>query len=203
MPKLALPSPYRQHCTRWAGGCGAKICPKAARRCFVRGDLPCEVLFIGEGPGKSEDLTGLPFTGPAGHLLDDIVAKGFAEFPNVRKAFTNLVACIPLGDDGKKTEAPDPSDVKKCQPRLIELIRIAKPRLIVCVGDTAKRYITGEAMFGPVDWLPPEQGYVQFDDIIHPSAILKKPIAARGIVVRRCISRLQYAVKTMYNPPPF
>ena len=55
------------------------IQPKRRKSVFARGSMLAEIVFVGEGPGENEDLTGLPFVGAAGQLLDKmIVAMGFA-----------------------------------------------------------------------------------------------------------------------------
>lgn len=68
-------SPYRLHVERYRDGCGADECAFAKRVVHCRGDLPADVVFVGEAPGESEDCIGRPFVGPAGHLLDQIVAR--------------------------------------------------------------------------------------------------------------------------------
>jgi uracil-DNA glycosylase len=60
---------------------------------LCRGRLPCDVLFVGEAPGVSEDVLGRPFVGPAGKLLDTIVERALDGQYDC--AMTNLVACIP------------------------------------------------------------------------------------------------------------
>lgn len=140
--------------------------------------------MIGESPGQSEDLIGRPFTGPAGHQLDRMIdASGLGE---VRLAFTNLVCCIPLGEDGKKTKDPDKDDIVACQTRLREFVEVADPDVIVCVGTLAR------------DWTDPQRKKraVTFHrdiprvDIIHPAAILRANIANRGLMIRRCVVAL-------------
>jgi uracil-DNA glycosylase len=68
-------SPFRQHVENWKNGCGSSIC-EGARKCIARGSVPCDVVFVGEAPGHSEQTLGQPFVGPAGQLLDDIIRKG-------------------------------------------------------------------------------------------------------------------------------
>lgn len=68
-------SPFRQHVENWKNGCGSSICT-GARKCIARGSVPCDVVFVGEAPGHSEQTLGQPFVGPAGQLLDSIIKKG-------------------------------------------------------------------------------------------------------------------------------
>src|SRR5688572_27705229 len=79
LPNRVSLSPWQEHKQRWQGGCGHVMCSRALNVVLARGDLPCDVLFIGEAPGDSEDVTGNPFTGPAGSLLDDIITQARVE----------------------------------------------------------------------------------------------------------------------------
>ena len=56
--KLTL---YERHKQRWADGCGDRCCDLAKRIVFARGTVPCDVLFLGEGPGESENIIGRTF----------------------------------------------------------------------------------------------------------------------------------------------
>lgn len=192
---------YQQHVARWAGGCGADICAGARRRCFARGTLPCDVLFIGEAPGESENVLGKPFCGPAGHLLDRIIAESLKgvyvdggtghEGREPRLAFTNLVCCIPREEGGGKATEPPKEAVKACAPRLKELVRLARPRLVVLVGKLAKKAVAGQADFcEPGEGTQPpwlEEGeFIRFCEITHPAAILRANVAERGLMIQRC-----------------
>jgi uracil-DNA glycosylase family 4 len=64
---------FQLFCQKWGEGCGSTQCAGANRVVLVRGSVPCDVLFIGEAPGQSEDVVGRPFVGPAGKLLDRII----------------------------------------------------------------------------------------------------------------------------------
>lgn len=185
-------SPYKAHCQRWEGGCGAEICLTATRRVFARGKLPCDVLFVGEAPGKSEDLIGEPFVGPAGIKLNDMISRALADFPEheFRIAFTNLVSCIPLAENSEKFEEPPDEAIQACKPRLEEFLQIANPRLILATGKHAE------------DWLA--QGYkhsvklhrpdVRIVPIMHPAAILRAPYAAKSLLTKRTIATISDAL---------
>lgn len=181
-------SPYKAHCKRWEGGCGAEICLTAYKRVFARGKLPCDVLFVGEAPGKVEDLGGEPFIGAAGKKLDHMLSLALADYPEqeFRVAFTNLVACIPLAEDSHKFEEPPEEAIEACKPRLEEFLRIANPRLIFATGNHAK------------DWLEPGLKHsvklhrpdVRIVNIMHPAAILRAPYAARSLLTKRTIAEI-------------
>lgn len=203
MPPIVRLSKFEEHKARWTDGCGATICPGARNKCFARGSIPCDVLFIGEAPGESEDVLGRPFCGPAGHLMDDIVRRALGHL-SLHLAFTNLVLCIPR-NDGDKADEPMPEDIKSCAARLRELVSIARPRLLVCVGTLARDWLdlkrtkprgAGERMF--FSDLQPEQGPTRVD-IIHPAAILRMNVAQKSLEVQRCVVRLRNYVEEHFG----
>jgi len=113
---------YKQHREKWNDCEKCELCNQRGSVVLARGKIPCDLLFIGEAPGQSEDVLGVPFVGPAGKLLDSIIDQatltGRAEYspgsgkpvPNEnfpRIAFTNLVSCIPKGEDGNKIQEPE------------------------------------------------------------------------------------------------
>jgi uracil-DNA glycosylase len=204
MPQLSL---YQQHAKTWSGGCGAEICSRRGTRvCLARGQVPCDVLFIGEAPGESENVLGKPFVGPAGKLLDAIITRAMApwqvpgtEGPGYNShpwALTNLVGCIPREEDGEKAKEPDHDDVMACRPRLTEFISICKPRLIVCVGKLARDYVGSRSITGVP--LPAEMlGKVRLISITHPAAILRANEAQQSLEVQRCRVTIRNAVAEM------
>lgn len=155
---------------------------------LLRGDVPCDVLFIGEAPGHSEDTLGEPFAGEAGNLLQyDIINESIPE--DVTYALSNLLACIPLDEKGNKVEEPDDEYVKACSPRLIDLVDFCKPKLVVCVGKHAK------------EWLDPQlRMRIRIPDdiprlhILHPSFILRKT-EGREILISKTIIAIRDAIK--------
>lgn len=184
-------TPWQVHQQRWKRGCGSSLCSNAQHVVLARGTIPCDVLFVGEAPGRSEDVLGLPFVGPAGHLLDVIVKKALAGKP-LTVAFCNLVGCIPLDDDGDKLAQPDPEDIKQCSGRLKECIGLGDPRLLVLVGKLAEDYLT--------------PGYrhsiaisrdIPRVSIIHPAAVLRANVANRGLMVQRMTVALRNAVEDL------
>lgn len=175
--------------------------------CLARGDIPADVVLVGEAPGPSEDIAGEPFVGPAGLMLDNELeplgmiqqALQMGELPrqdgtgSLRFLFSNLVACIPLDDDGKKFAEPDDLCVEQCKPRLIELIEMARPRLIITVGKLAGEWLVqGERHSHKLPTLPDGSRIPQIS-ITHPAAVLRAPIAARGLMVKRNVVMMKDA----------
>ncbi|MFT3784618.1 MAG: uracil-DNA glycosylase [Tepidisphaeraceae bacterium] len=101
---------------------------------FGEGDADAPLMFIGEGPGENEDLTGRPFVGKAGQLLDKmIVAMGLSR----QKVFiANIVKCRPPNN-----RVPAPDEVSCCTPYLERQIELIRPRVIVTLGLPATQYM--------------------------------------------------------------
>ena len=188
-------TPYQTHKRRWENCTKCPYCERRKRVVLARGSLPCDVLFIGEAPGVSEDVVGKPFVGPAGKLLNYVIRESF--YRGCTYALTNLVACIPKGDEGYKVQEPEPSWIKACIPRLQDLVRIANPKTVVLVGNLAQRYIPNQAMFGG-KWDPGSKTYhrngaprIRFEAIIHPAAILRMDVSQKGLAIQRTIATLR------------
>lgn len=128
------------------------------------------VLVVGEGPGHDEDISGLPFVGPAGQLLDKMLnAISLDRYKNCFIA--NVVKCRPPGN-----RTPEAEEAASCLPFLTAQIRVLKPRFILAMGRTA-----GQSLLGTKQSLTSMRGiwhsyngiplYVTY----HPSALLRDP----------------------------
>lgn len=106
----------------------------ASRRKVVtwRGDPGAKLFIIGEGPGADEDEQGLPFVGPAGRLVDELLKR--AELQPSDVFIANMVGCRPPGN-----RMPDRDELKACAPRLQQMLRIVRPRALLLLGGTAAR----------------------------------------------------------------
>ena len=95
-----------------------------------KGNRNADIMFIGEGPGQQEDLTGIPFVGPAGQLLDKMLAAVNLSLEDVYVA--NIVKCRPPGNR-------DPHDDEKeaCLNYLRYQLAMIHPKIIVCLGRIA------------------------------------------------------------------
>ena len=165
-------------------------CPLSKCRFEVvlyRGSIPADILFIGEAPGDSENVIGKPFVGPAGDLLDSILADvNFFDghvHPITRSTYciTNIIACIPLNKHGD-TRKPKKEEIQACQERLVDFIRIVKPKLIVTLGKIAKSNLPTYII---------EKG-IPVRSIIHPAALLpgRMEDSRRRVAVRRVVFQL-------------
>lgn len=175
---------WLEHVAKWRD---CDKCPLAAQRdniVIARGTVPCAVLFVGEAPGASEDAIGLPFKGPAGGLLDQIIERAVP--PGVTYAMTNLVCCFPREAKAVGDNEPTSEEIAACRPRLKEFVEIAAPKLVVTVGTLATAYFPHH--------LRGDDPY-EFCSIDHPAYILRMPLAQKGMAVQRTIVVLRTAVQ--------
>lgn len=192
-----MKSPFSLHVERWKNGCGSDQCDGANNVVLAKGKLPCDILFVGEAPGISEDTRGIPFDGPAGILLDEWIKDTVPS--NLRIAFTNVVGCLPRTGEGNKAGQPSREQIKKCQPRLAEFIRIAKPKMIVMVGqisndNTPNALPKSCTLFAGGKAESSEGWPIRWVNITHPAAVLKAVPAKKGIMARESVVILRNAV---------
>ena len=185
---------YQQHVRDWKDCTRCELHETRQKVVLCRGSVPCDVLFVGEAPGESENVIGQPFVGPAGKLLDEIVKRAWQGITNISWAMTNLVACIPRDmDEGGKTAEPDVDSVQACAPRLQEFVIISKPRLIVCVGSVSRDWL--DSKYKGNIRLEDDRGLIQQVDIAHPAYILRLNVAQRGLAMQRCVVTIRNAIE--------
>ncbi|MGB5105257.1 MAG: uracil-DNA glycosylase [Candidatus Zixiibacteriota bacterium] len=97
---------------------------------FGVGNPNAEVMFVGEGPGRDEDLKGEPFVGRGGQLLDKILAA--IQFDRTQVYIANVVKCRPPNN-----RDPQPDEMAECMPYLKQQIEMINPRFICCLGRIA------------------------------------------------------------------
>ncbi len=108
-----------------------KLKESATNTVVYDGIVGADLLVIGEGPGSQEDLKGLPFVGPAGKLLDNMLAS-INRFRTRNTLITNVNYWRPPGNRN-----PRPEELALCRPFVERFIILAKPKLILCVGAIA------------------------------------------------------------------
>jgi len=112
-------------------------CPLGdTRTCLVFGvgDPHARVMFIGEAPGKNEDLKGEPFVGAAGQFLNELLAHAGLERDEVYIA--NVLKCRPPGN-----RDPESLEIETCTPFLREQIRLIAPDVLVTLGNFATKFV--------------------------------------------------------------
>ncbi len=111
------------------------LCKSRTKTVFGVGDQKARWLFVGEGPGRNEDQQGLPFVGPAGKLLDNmLIAMGLKRGENTYIA--NIVKCRPT-DATRRDRPPAAEEADACMPYLERQIALIQPTVIVALGKTA------------------------------------------------------------------
>jgi uracil-DNA glycosylase len=152
---------------------------RATQTVFGEGPRRSRVLFVGEQPGNEEDLSGQPFVGPAGRLLDEALAEAGIDRSQVY--LTNIVKHFKWEPRGKRRihKKPNASEVKACKPWLQAEVAVIKPRVIVALGATA-----AQALLGPKFRVTQERGKFLESELapylmatVHPSSILRAPDA--------------------------
>jgi uracil-DNA glycosylase len=108
-----------------------KLCSGRTNLVFGVGNPHARLMFVGEGPGRDEDLQGEPFVGRAGQLLNDIITKGMG-LKRQDVYIANVVKCRP--PDNRN---PEPDEVAACEPFLKKQIDLIKPEIIVGLGKFA------------------------------------------------------------------
>ena len=146
-----------------------RLCAARTRAVPGEGNPHARLMFIGEGPGRDEDLTGRPFVGRAGQLLDKMIAAIGRSREEVYIA--NVVKCRP-----PRNRDPQPAEQDACAEWLERQIALVNPRLIVCLGR-----IAAMAMIKPDFRITREHGQWFARDgrrymaMYHPSALLRDP----------------------------
>lgn len=103
------------------------------------GDVPADVLIVGEAPGKSEDALGVPFIGPSGRLLRAALQDSGADA--LRIFIANVCACRPCDGRAEPNREPTKAEIAACHPRLAKTIARVQPKCIAVLGKTAEQAI--------------------------------------------------------------
>ena len=148
-------------CTR----CG--LCQYRKNVVFGIGQETADIMFIGEGPGQQEDLTGIPFVGPAGKLLDDMLS--IIDIDRTNCYIANIVKCRP-----PQNRDPQELEQEACIGYLWQQIELVKPKIIVCLGRIAAcRLIRSDFRITREHGSWTERGGLWLTAIYHPSALLR------------------------------
>jgi DNA polymerase len=168
-----------------------KLCQGRTRLVFGEGSSEAKLVFVGEGPGRDEDLAGLPFVGEAGKLLTRIIAAMGLTRKEVY--ICNVVKCRP-----PKNRDPEEDEVKTCFPFLREQLNLIGPEVICTLGRVA-----GQTLLGKEFKITRERGaWHTFMEIplmptFHPAYLLRNPSAKRQAWedIQKVMKRLELEVK--------
>jgi len=160
-----------------AGFDGCPLKATAKKMCFKRGNDKARIMLIGEGPGRDEDLQGLPFVGRAGQLLDKML--GAISLTEEDVYITNIVYWRPPGNRNPTTQ-----EVQACLPFLNRQVELLDPEIIVLIGGPASHNLLGTKqgitkLRGT--WRDCEIGgkIRRTMPILHPAYLLRTPAAKR------------------------
>ena len=161
-----------------AAGCkGCDLWERGTQTVFGEGARRAEVVFVGEQPGNEEDLSGHPFVGPAGRLLDEALTE--AGIDRSETYVTNVVKHFKWEPRGKRRihKKPNAREINSCRPWLEAEIALVKPKVIVCLGATA-----AQALLGAQFKVTKQRGQFIKSTLapyitatVHPSSILRAP----------------------------
>lgn len=134
---------------------------------FGDGNRKADIMFVGEGPGEQEDLQGIPFVGPAGKLLDDMLS--IIDLDRTSCYIANVVKCRP-----PRNRDPEAEEQDACFNFLREQIELVHPKIIVCLGRiAAMRLIRPDFRITREHGMWFQGGEVWLTAIYHPSALLR------------------------------
>ena len=169
-----------------AAGCrGCHLYENATQTVFGRGTPDARLVLVGEQPGDIEDQQGLPFVGPAGHLLVQALDEAGVDRGNAW--VTNAFKHFKFTARGKRRihATPDTFEVAACRPWLVAELASLRPEVVVLLGATAGKAVFGPAFRvtrsrgAPLDWpdipdlAPPGERRPVALATIHPSAVLR------------------------------
>jgi DNA polymerase len=139
---------------------------KKSNLVFGEGDTDCTVMFIGEAPGKNENLQIRPFVGRSGQLINKNLEKIGWKRENIY--ITNIVKKRPpLNRD------PNPKEIKCYEPYLTKQIEIINPKIIVPLGRFATNYFLPEAKISRDQGKVFKIGGRKIFPMFHPAAALR------------------------------
>lgn len=208
---------WLDHVEKWKD---CQRCPLAQQRSNIvlaRGTVPCDVLFIGEAPGASEDALGLPFVGPAGHLLNQIIERVLPQ------PTADIWEKLRLPDSTPWSIAIDKAKDESLVPMETVWVSHAMTNLVACFPANAKRRGDNEPEEHEIVKCRPRlEEFIaiarprlvvlvgslasnfapQYDafgriagartlDIVHPASIVRMPVAQKQMAVNRCIAQLR------------
>jgi DNA polymerase len=168
-------------------------CPLADTRTqvvFGVGDPRSDLLFVGEGPGEQEDLTGEPFVGRAGRLLTSLI-EGIG-LTRSQVYIANVVKCRPPGN-----RDPLPLEIESCRPYLEAQVAFIEPRVVVTLGNFATKLLldTKDGITKLRGQVFPFRDGAVLIPVFHPSAVLRNGGAALAqaradfVTIKRTLAR--------------
>jgi DNA polymerase len=149
-----------------------QLCPLARQRTnAVPGEGPynARIVLVGEAPGREEDLSGRPFVGRGGKLLNSVLES--VRIPRENVFITNIVKCRP-----PRNRKPTKREMDTCKEAYLQRqIDAIGPRLVVLLGRTAAQALLGAESLKRVRGRAVRRGRVEYLCTYHPAAVLRNP----------------------------
>ncbi len=169
-----LPTPNSQLLSKLReeiGDCQrCKLGKNRTKLVFGVGNPDARIVFVGEGPGKDEDIQGEPFVGKAGQLLTDIITKGM-KMRREDVYICNVVKCRP-----PENRNPEPDEVDACEGFLIKQLEIIRPEIVVALGTfAAKTLLKTDLPISKLRGRFHDYKGIQVMPTFHPSYLLRNP----------------------------
>jgi len=124
-----------------------------------------DIMFIGEAPGWHEDQQGLPFVGPAGKYLDQLLAS--INLTRAQVYIANVIKCRPQGN-----RDPLPTEIRNCRKWLERQIELIRPRMIVTLGRYSMAMFFPDKSIGKIHGTAQKRNDVIYYAMYHPAAAL-------------------------------
>ena len=145
------------------------LCKTKTNTVFGVGNKNAKLMFVGEAPGESEDMQGIPFVGAAGKLFDKYLSAVGISRDEVYIA--NILKCRP-----PKNRGPRPAEQDKCIKYLKGQIKLIRPKVVVCLGRiAAMRLISPDYKITKEHGTFVERGSFTMTAVYHPAALLRDP----------------------------
>jgi uracil-DNA glycosylase len=156
---------------------GCALRNTAKQLVFADGDPQASLMFVGEAPGRDEDLAGLPFVGRSGKLLDQMLAA-----IGLSRSSVYIANIIPWRPPGNRTPTPQESAI--CLPFITRQIELVDPDILVCLGNPSTQTLlnTREGITRTRGrWFSYHTGTREIRAIatLHPAYLLRQPLAKR------------------------
>ena len=202
---LVPPRPTLKKLRESAAGC--KACPlwkTGTQTVFGEGPGKAPLMLVGEQPGDQEDLSGHPFVGPAGKLLDKALADAGIDRSDVY--VTNVVKHFKWEPRGKRRihKKPRASHIEACRPWLDAELRLIRPEVLVCLGATAAQALLGKqfSVLRERGKLKPSNLAPHVLATVHPSSILRSPDPeSRKQAMKQFVNDLKQAARAIRRLP--
>jgi uracil-DNA glycosylase len=139
------------------------------------GDGNADLMFVGEAPGRDEDLAGFPFVGRAGKLLTDIINA--MQLSRDAVYIANVIKCRP-----PENRNPEPDELAACRPWIDRQIELVSPRVIVTLGKFAAQSLLGRGVaISAVRGEWHSYGSIRVMPTYHPAYLLRTPSAKKDV----------------------